>query len=228
MKKYVFRFLLLGLVTLLIVAIAKIGLAGHFSIEDLSKGSQFVANYVNDNYWLSLLIFMGVFALITTIFSPSIVFLVIAGGYLFGTWPGAMSSNIGATFGSFLAFLIARYLFGGYVHKHLAKRLKDFESNLKRNGPNYLLSLRLVPVIPTFLINIFAGVTKINKRTFLWTTAAGNFPADLVYSFAGSQLREVSSIDKILSTNMVLALIAIGCASLIPIFLRRHPEKYIS
>jgi uncharacterized membrane protein YdjX (TVP38/TMEM64 family) len=228
MKKYVFRFLLLSLVIFLIIAIANIGLSSYFNIEDLGRGSQLVANYVNDNYWLSLLIFVGIFALITTIFSPSVVFLVVAGGYLFGTWPGAISSNIGATFGSFLAFLIARYLFGGYIHKHLAKRLKSFESNLKRNGVNYLLFLRLVPLIPTFLINIFSGVTKINKRTFLWTTAAGNFPADLVYSFAGSQLREVSSLDKILSTNMILALIAIGCASLIPIFLRRHPEKYLS
>lgn len=227
MKKHVFRFLLLGIVIVLIVIIAIIGLSHVLNVAQISEGSQAAIAYMSNHYWLSLVIFMAIFALMTAIYTPSVIFLVITSGYLFGTWPGAISSNIGATFGSFLAFLMARYIFGGYIHRHLAKKLNNFESHLRKNGPNYLLFLRLAPVIPTFLTNIFAGVTKINKRTFLWTASVGNFPADLVYAFAGNQLRGVSSFDKILSTNMILALVAIGCAALIPLFLVRHPEKYV-
>jgi len=56
----------------------------------------------------------------------------------------------------------------------------------KHGGHLYLLTLRLMPVFPFFLINILTGLINIPLRTFIWTTSLGIIPGSLVYAFAGS------------------------------------------
>ena len=68
--------------------------------------------------------------------------------------------NIGATIGAIMAFLVARYLIGDWLQKRYAERLASFNKEIAENGYNYLLTLRLIPVFPFFLVNIFAGITK--------------------------------------------------------------------
>ena len=41
---------------------------------------------------------------------------------------------------------------------------------MAKDGAFYLFSLRLVPVIPFFAINLVMGLTRIRTRTFYWVT----------------------------------------------------------
>jgi uncharacterized membrane protein YdjX (TVP38/TMEM64 family) len=47
---------------------------------------------------------------------------------------------------------------------------------MERSGFLYVLFGRLIPVIPSSLINMGAGVSKIRFRPFLFATLLGKFP----------------------------------------------------
>ncbi|NJL59874.1 MAG: TVP38/TMEM64 family protein [Desulfobacteraceae bacterium] len=97
---------------------------------------------------------------------PGATLLTLIGGFLFGKWWGTLYVNVGATSGAMLAFLLSRYLLGETLQQKYDRQLKTMNHELEKNGVWYILSLRLLPVFPFFLINLVAGLTRISSRDF--------------------------------------------------------------
>jgi uncharacterized membrane protein YdjX (TVP38/TMEM64 family) len=162
-----------------------------------------------------------VYVLATALSLPGAIILTLAGGFLFGVAAGTFYVNIGATMGAILAFLSARYLLGDRLQEKYAKQLETFNREMDRNGTSYLLTLRLIPVFPFFLINFLSGLTKIRLWTFLWTTWLGIIPGTVVFAFAGQQLGSISSPADILSKNVIIAFLVLALFTLVPVILKR-------
>jgi uncharacterized membrane protein YdjX (TVP38/TMEM64 family) len=151
---------------------------------------------------------------------PGAVIFSLAAGFLFGFW-GVLYVNIGATIGAIIAFLVARYLIGDWLQKRYANRLASFNREIEENGYNYLLMLRLIPVFPFFLVNIFAGITRIPLLTYAWTTIVGIAPASFVFIYAGCQLGNIDKPGDILTWQILLVFVLFGLLALIPVFLKK-------
>jgi uncharacterized membrane protein YdjX (TVP38/TMEM64 family) len=147
---------------------------------------------------------------------PGATIMTLAGGFLYTFFIGALYVNVGATAGATLAFLFARYIAGKSLQEKYGGRLEKFNSELDRNGWSYLLTLRFIPVFPFFLINIFAGLTKIPLRTFVWTTSVGIFPGSLIYAYAGQQLGDIGSVKDIFSGRVLLAFLLLAGLAIFP------------
>ena len=93
--------------------------------------------------------------------------------------------------------------------------------------PSYLLTLRFIPLFPFWMINLFAGLTNIPLRTYVWTTAVGIFPGSLVYTFMGNQLNTIDSPADILSLNIVLAFILLGLFALVPTIVKHAKKRLV-
>jgi uncharacterized membrane protein YdjX (TVP38/TMEM64 family) len=152
---------------------------------------------------------------------PGAAILTMAGGFLFGTALTVLYANVGATTGAVLAFLLARYLLGEWVQSRYRTQLAGFNSEIERNGSKYLLTLRLIPVFPFFLINFLSGLTTIPLRTFAWTTSLGIIPAAAVFGFAGQQIGTISSAGEILSPKVIIAFTLLALLALIPALISR-------
>jgi uncharacterized membrane protein YdjX (TVP38/TMEM64 family) len=222
MNKYFYRILLAAAIIFLIVLVAFFGLKANLSVETLTSGGGFLYELVQKNYALSLFIFILIVALFTTIFSPGIIFLTIAGGILFGFVPGALASNVGMTLGSALAFLSSRYLLHDLVKSLFGKRFEAFAKHIRKEGRSYLLFLRLSPVIPAFVINLFSGLTKIHLWTFIWTTSLGSLPADFIYAYLGNEIKDFKTFDQVFASEISMALLLLALFSLLPLWLRRR------
>ncbi len=98
--------------------------------------------------------------------------------------------------------------------------VQQITEEMKKNGYLYLIALRVVPVLPFFLVNYLAGFTKVRLRTFAWTTLAGMLPGSIVYTFAGQQLRSVNSTADLLSKEIIAALVPLVIFSLVPVLVR--------
>ena len=96
---------------------------------------------------------------------------------------------------------------------------------MDRNGASYLLTLRLIPVFPFFLINFLAGLTKVPLRTFLWTTSLGIIPGTVVFAFAGQQLGSINSPADILSKKVIAAFLRSGFSRFVPADLEAHQRR---
>ena len=147
------------------------------------------------------------------------------GGFLFGTLPGALYVNLGATSGATVSFLAARYLFRDPVERRFGTALKPIQEGFARDGFNYLLTLRLIPVFPFFLVNLVSGLTRINTGSYALATAVGILPASLVYCNAGRQLGSLNSLGDVASPRVLGAFALLGLLALAPVVYRRWKAR---
>lgn len=154
---------------------------------------------------LVIAVFALIYVLVTALSLPIAVWLTLAAGALFGFWAGLAVVSIAATLGATLAFLSARYLLRDWVRRKLGDRAERIERGLRRDGPFFLFSLRLIPVIPFFAVNLLMGLTPIPVWTFFWVSLVGMLAGTAVYVNAGTQLAQLDSLSGILSPGLLFS-----------------------
>lgn len=135
---------------------------------------------------------LGMLAVLFQTIIPFVPFVLVAGAnvLVFGLGWGFTINYFMSVFGALIAFLFARY----YAHEAIARRLERyplmhvFNKKLEKHGLFYVLSGRLIPVIPSAAINFGSGLTKIRIRDFLVATVLGKIPIILLESFIGHDL----------------------------------------
>ena len=81
---------------------------------------------------------------------------------------------------------------------------------MKRNGCFYLLSLRMVPLVPFFVLNLVMGLTRMGVFSFYAVSQAGMLAVIFVYVFAGTRLAELKSPGDVLDTGLIAAVVLLG------------------
>ncbi|MBU2590955.1 MAG: TVP38/TMEM64 family protein [Nitrospinota bacterium] len=216
--------LLAILIVLAVAAIFKTNLPSHLTLTRLKEYRDIIIIGVENNYLLSVLIYLLAYSISVALSIPGATVLTLAGGFMFGL-SGLIYVIIGATIGATAAFLAARYLVGEWVQERYGERLASFNKEVETNGTNYLLTLRLIPLFPFFLINILSGMTKIKLIDFVWTTAIGIIPGSFVYTYAGTQLGNIKIIDDILTKEILIALMLLGGLALSPVLIKKLKKR---
>lgn len=194
----------------------------HYLNLDFFKQQKIILlDFVHNHYPLAALFFIGTYTITIACSFPSAATLSLIGGFLFNVIPGIFYILLGATSGAVLSFLNARYLIGSWFQHRYQKPLASFNTELDQCGIYYLLSLRLIPVIPFFVANMMVGLTKIPLKTFIWTTVLGIIPSTFIFCFAGQQLQTIESVRDVLSTPMLSALFLLGVLALIPVYIKK-------
>jgi uncharacterized membrane protein YdjX (TVP38/TMEM64 family) len=188
----------------------------YLTFESLKGHRELLLKDIDEHYFLSVAVFI-VFLVSTAFFVPAAVPLTVAAGFLFGVVLGTVYVNIGSVIGSTLAFLSSRYLIGDWVQNRYRKRLTRFNYEVEKHGHNYLFTLRIVPVLPFFLVNYLAGLTKIPLKKFMIITAIGMLPGSFVYAFAGRQIARIEKPQDILSPELLIAFLLLGLLALSPL-----------
>ncbi len=223
--KYVKKIIIIAAVIAVIVGLRASGLADFLTFDTLIENRDSLTGFVENNFALAALTYIGIYIVVTGASLPGAAILTLAGGLMFGAVVGTVFVNIAATIGATIAFLLARYLLGNWVHSKYGEKLQKFNKELEINGSSYLLTLRFIPVFPFFLINVFAGVTKIPLKTFLWTTSVGILPGSFVYAFAGQQLNTINSLKDVVSVEILLAFVLLGVFALVPVVYKKFIKK---
>jgi len=219
------RIILLVLFISAVVAVRFSPLSSVLTFENLKQQRDALSTFVNEHYWLSVAAFISLYVVTTSVSIPVALVLTLAGGFLFGTAAGVLYIDIGATTGATVALLSVRYLLGTRLQEKYKDELRRFNEEFARNGIHYLLTVRLIPVFPFFVINFLAGLTRIPVRTFMWTTALGILPATTFFAFAGRQIGLISSTEDIVSMKMLMAFTALGIVALAPVMYKRMQRQ---
>ncbi|MFM7274806.1 MAG: FAD-dependent oxidoreductase [Gammaproteobacteria bacterium] len=154
--------------------------------------------------------YFGAYVTITALSVPGAVLLTLAGGALFGTGWGLLMVSFASSLGALLAFLVARYLFRDAVQDRFGERLAAVNEGFRREGAAYLLTLRLVPVFPFFLVNLLLALTPMRAATFYAVSQIGMLPATLVYVNAGTQLARIDILGWIMSPALLGSFALLG------------------
>lgn len=120
---------------------------------------------------------------------PFVPFGIVGGiiGAKYGVIVGGMINLATSTLAAVLTYLLFRYLFREAGVAYLAKSDKlNAINQMIRNRVFWSVFIgRIIPIMPAFLINCYAGTFRLDFKAFLAATAIGKIPAMLVYAFVG-------------------------------------------
>lgn len=134
------------------------------------------------------------YVIITGLSIPGATAMTLAYGWYFGFLRGIILVSFSSTTGATLAFLLSRFLFRDLVQRHFGERLHNIQQAVHHDGAYYLLSLRLIPAVPFFIINAVMGLTPIRTRTFWWVSQLGMLPSTVVYVYAGATVPSLQEL----------------------------------
>lgn len=139
-------------------------------------------------------VFIAGYALATVAFIPGSL-LTLAAGAIFGLFEGTLYVFLGATLGSSLAFLVARYVARQAVEKRLDKhpRFETVDRAVAEEGLKIVFLLRLSPAFPYNLLNYALGLTSVRFRDY-FLASLGMIPATFLYVYYGKALGSLAAV----------------------------------
>ena len=206
---------LLIVIVLAIIAFFFYDIQQYTTLDYIKAKQQNILEYYKQNFFFVLVLFIFLYVLVTALSLPVATFLTLVGGALFGFSTGLIIVSFASTVGATLAFLMARFLAQNYVQKNFKNQLSKINKKFKSEGSFYLFALRLVPVVPFFIINVVMGLMTIKTWTFYWVSQLGMLPGTIVYVYAGTQLAQIETFSDITSPSMLIAFALLGLFPLI-------------
>lgn len=204
------RFLVFVALLAAAIAVYQLGLKDYLSLEAIKAQQSHFASAYADNPALVIGIYGIVYVISTALSLPGAAILTVLGGALFGLVTGTIIVSFASSIGATLAFLGSRYLLRDWVQAKFGERLKAVNDGVEKDGAFYLFTLRLIPAIPFFLINLAMGLTPIKTRTFYWVSQLGMFLGTIVFVNAGTQLAQIEHLGDIASPTLLASFVALG------------------
>lgn len=213
--------------SLLVVVIAAVvvfvvfDLGAYLSLDYLKQSqSQFLDLYTRQPLTVAA-VYFTLYVVATALSFPGATIMTLAGGAIFGFGWGLLMVSFASSLGATLAFLTARFVLRDSLEAKFAKRLADINQGIAKDGAFYLFTLRLVPLVPFFVINLLMGLTKMRAWVFYAVSQLGMLAGTAVFVNAGTQLSQITSLQGILSPTLIGSLVLLG---LFPLLARKVVE----
>lgn len=213
--------LLLIALLLALAAFFVFDLGRFFSLDFLQQSqARFAALREQQPIALAVGYFL-VYVAVTALSLPGATIVTLAGGAIFGLGWGLLIVSFASSIGATLAFLTARFLLRDSVQSRFGQRLAEVDKGIQKDGAFYLFTLRLIPVVPFFVINLLMGLTNMKAWTFYWVSQLGMLAGTAVYVNAGTQLGQLTSLKGIVSPGLLGSFVLLG---LFPLIARKVVE----
>jgi len=188
MKPVYRNLIILCLFFSMVACLWRIGnMKAYANLTTIKDNQQFLHSYIDSSPLLSGWLYALIFFILTLSALPVTLVMITIGGFLFGTILASVYALVALLASSLCVFKLSKKMFGHYIQEKYSHELKKFNNNFKQYGFYYLILVRTIPVIPFFVINLVAGFTHIDTKTFVLSTAVGALPTILLCSYLGSQ-----------------------------------------
>lgn len=184
----------------------------YVSFEAIKESRETLIDYKDQHFALALVASFVIFTVSTALSLPIAAILSLLAGLLFGRWLGTAVIVIGGALGATLLLIAARYVFTDFFKrwKRAAGHMDMFDQSFCRNGFLYTAFLRIVPLMPFWLVNLLSAFTKIRVPAYVGGTILGMLPVSFVWAQMGEKLETINSPGDAVSGPMVISLTVIG------------------
>ncbi|TAM50698.1 MAG: pyridine nucleotide-disulfide oxidoreductase [Burkholderiaceae bacterium] len=201
---------LLVVLAALVATFFALDLERYLSLAFLKQSqSDFADLYAHRPLQIALAYFV-IYVAVTALSIPGAAVMTLAGGAIFGLGWGTLIVSFAASAGATLAFLSARYVLRASIESRFTSRLAEINQGVEKDGAWYLFTLRLVPLVPFFVINLVMGLTRMKTATFYAVSQLGMLAGTAVYVNAGTQLARLDSLKGILSPALIASFALLG------------------
>ena len=201
---------ILAVLAALIVAYFVFDLGQYLTLAGIKALAADLSAFQERNAVLVIAGFFLAYVAVTGASLPGAALMTLAAGALFGLVGGTIIVSFASTLGATLSFLSSRYLLRDTMEARFGDRLKAINAGLERDGPFYLFSLRMIPAVPFFVVNLVMGLTRIRTVTYAFVSQAGMLLGTIVYVNAGTQLAQIDSLSGIASPAILGSFVLLG------------------
>ena len=207
------------------------GALRHLSIEDLRASRYMLHGFVGQHPAASVALYVLAYIAVISLSLPGALIMTLTGGFLFGPWLGGLVADLGCSSGSMVVFGVCRLAVGDSLDRRASPRIKAFEAGFRKDAFLYLLTMRVIPVSPLWLVNLAAGVIGMPFRGFAVATVIGILPVSLIYASLGAGLDRLFDRGERLDTHFFMAphillpLAGLALLSIVPILHHRWRER---
>lgn len=219
---------------LFLIGVAAIGAAVFafrdvLSFQTLADNREALLAVRDAHYLVTVAVFIAAYAVAVAVSLPGAVFLTLTGGFLFGTFPGALYNVTGATLGAIALFLAVRWGLGDRLAARMqtgegvVRRIKD---GIDENQWSMLFLIRLIPAVPFFVANIVPALVGVPLVRFAVSTFLGIMPGAVVYTSIGAGLGETfdrgeaPDLGVIFQPHVLFPLLGLAALAALPLLLK--------
>jgi uncharacterized membrane protein YdjX (TVP38/TMEM64 family) len=215
-----------GPAALLVAGLAAViasGALSHLSLQELRNSRFSLHAFVAVHPIEALAAYVGLYVAVISLSLPGALIMTLTGGFLFGPWIGGVTADLACSAGAVVVFAVCRLAAGDSLERRANPRIRALEEGFRKDAFLYLLTLRLIPVTPSWLVNLAAGLIGPPARPYIAATVLGFLPASFIYASLGSGLDRMFDHGEHLGPQMFLAprivvpLIGLALLSILPI-----------
>jgi uncharacterized membrane protein YdjX (TVP38/TMEM64 family) len=140
-----------------------------------------------DQFWWALCAFFVSYVVSVSLSLPSALFLTLMGSAVFG-WVALPTIVLAATVGAFLVFILASTVAREFFLSRAGVMLDRVRSIFSHSPIRWLLTMRLIPFFPFWLVNILPALLSMKPRDYLFATLIGILPGTTIYVAVGRGL----------------------------------------
>jgi uncharacterized membrane protein YdjX (TVP38/TMEM64 family) len=222
------RLVAVGVVAVAVLVLLKLtGVLHYLSFAELARNREWLVGEVDRLGIAAPFLFILVYAVCTALSLPTGLLLSTLGGFLFGTWWGALCNVVGATLGATAIFLAAKTVLGDALRARAGPFVQKLEAGFRENALSYMFVLRLVPLFPFWLVNLAPAFLGVRLTIFVVGTFFGIIPGALVYAGVGTGLGAIlesggePSAAVIFEPRILLPLAGLVALALVPVLYKR-------
>lgn len=215
------------------------GIFEHFGLSSFIKHRQALGDYVEANFILAAFGFILLYASLVAISFPGASFLTIASGFFFGGILGGSFAVIGATIGAVIIFIIAKTSFGDFLKQKAGPFVSKMVEGFKKDSFQYLLTLRLVPVFPFWVLNIVPALLDMKVKPYALATFLGIIPGTFTYAYIGTGMDSIIAdvaekqpgcaqagnckldFGSLVTPEILIAITMLGVISILPLIIKK-------
>lgn len=206
----------------------------YLTFDNLKQHRDLLINWRMQHLPLAILGFMLIYIVAVACSIPGATLLTLAGGFIFGPWLGTLLVVISATLGASLIFLAVNLALHDWFARKTGSWLKTMEHGFQQHAFSYLLTLRLIPLFPFWLVNIVPALLGMPLRLYMLATAIGIIPGSCIYVLVGNGLGRVFDQNQTVDLGIIFApyillpLLGLAALSLLPIIYKTLQGRHRS
>lgn len=168
-----------------------------------------------------------IFVAIMMALFPIIPYPIVGGviGAALGPVSGAVITWIGSTAASILMFTFVRYGYqdwgGRMLHRY--QKIGKLTTLFERNAFLAVLFARLIPFIPSIIVNVYAALSRMSFLSYTVASSIGKIPAMLLFVVVGNNA--VTHPQSILKTVLIYGLFLAASWAVYRWWRRRSAER---
>jgi uncharacterized membrane protein YdjX (TVP38/TMEM64 family) len=188
-------------------------LSDYLNFETLRDNREALLAFRDANYAAMVAAYVGIYVLIVAFSLPGATIATLAGGFLFGLFPGALYVVGSATLGAIVIFLAAKWGLGVSLSARMdasSGMVKRIKQGIAENELSMLFLIRLVPVVPFFVANLLPALVGVGLGRYAFTTFFGIMPGTVVYTWVGAGLGEVFAMGETPNLSIIFDPVILG------------------